>query len=437
MNKPNKNLSNEINFYLSKLFPINRSITGDGNRKTLRILNEIIKFDIKEYKSGSKVYDWTIPYEWEVKEAWIKDQKGNTLIDYKDNNIHLVSYSNPVKKFLSFNKLKNHLSYIKDKPDAIPYRTAYYNNDWGFCLSQKQYNKIKNISGKFEVFIDSKFKKKGSLTIGELLIPGKSKQEILVSTYFCHPSLANDNLSGTLLTTFLARELSLKKKLYYSYRFIWIPETIGAIAYCFKNEKILKNINIGFVISNVGGKGEFSYKQSWDKKHPINNYAENVLNQYTTKFKCYPFDIHGSDERQYSSQGFRINTITISKDKYYEYPEYHTSLDNLEFVNGNQIAKTYQVYNDIIKLLEKRVIFKTVMPYCEIMLSKYNLYPRKGGSINPSFRKKSELDKILWILFLSNGDLSTKEIAKKINGEHKNIYNIYLKLEKHGVVKRV
>jgi len=329
-------IATEIDSYLQRLFPIMRSITGPGNRETLRILQELVPLEIQEYLSGKEVYDWIIPDEWQVRDAWIKDKDGNKLIDFQKCNIHLVSYSEPVHDWFTFDELKEHLHFHDEFPEAIPYYTSYYNRDWGFCVNQAQYRQLSECEGRLEIMVDSDFDPYGSLTIGELLIPGRSEQEILISTYICHPSLANDNLSGAVMTAYLAREL-LERELQWSYRFVWIPETIGAIAYCAMNEKAVREIDAGLVVTTVGGPGTLGYKQSWQKDHYINSLIEKTFCESGKEFVTYPFDIHGSDERQFSSQGFRINMATVCKDRYYEYPQYHTSLDDLSFVNGRQI----------------------------------------------------------------------------------------------------
>ena len=262
MIKSTQKILHEIDKCLKDLFPINRSITGLGNRKTLKILQEIAPLEIKEYPSGTHVYDWVIPNEWNVKNAWIKNSKGEKLIDFQQCNIHLVGYSEPIHKKITFKELKEHLHIHTELENAIPYRTSYYKRDWGFCTTHAQYKMLEAEEGALEVCVDSEFNPKGSLTIGELLIQGESKQEILISTYICHPSLANDNLSGSVMTAFLARELFKQKNLKLSYRIIWIPETIGAIAYCAMNEKSMKSISTGLVVTTVGGPGKFGYKQS-------------------------------------------------------------------------------------------------------------------------------------------------------------------------------
>ena len=322
-------LAVEINTYLKRLFPICRSITGNGNRETLRILQEIVPLTVYEIPSGTKVYDWMIPDEWNIRDAWIKDSTGKKIIDFQNSNLHVVNYSVPVHNRMNLVELNEHLHFRDDLPSAIPYRTSYYNENWGFCLSHNDYKRYFNRKDIYEVFIDSKLKK-GSLSIGELLIKGRSNKEYLISTYICHPSLANDNLSGFVLTAFLAREL-LIRELNFSYRIIFVPETIGAISYCANNEEAMKKIMAGFVVSSVGGPGRFGYRQSWQEGHFINSMIEKTFDENgIDNFKIYPFDVHGSDERQYSSQGFGINIASITKDKYYDYDYYHTSLDTKE-----------------------------------------------------------------------------------------------------------
>ena len=246
------NLATDIDDYLKRLFPIMRSITGPGNRETLSILQELATIKVKEYMSGKKVYDWIIPDEWIIRDAWIKDEDGNKLIDFQECNLHLISYSAPVNDWFKFDELKEKIHFHEELPEAIPYNTSYYKRDWGFCINKNQYERLSRYKGRLEVMIDSKFDSNGSLTIGELLIPGRSKKEVLISTYICHPSMANDNLSGALMTAYLAREL-LNRDLQWSYRFVWIPETIGAITYCAMNEDSLRQIDFGLVVTTVGG----------------------------------------------------------------------------------------------------------------------------------------------------------------------------------------
>ena len=408
------NLTKELDSYLRQLFPICRSITGLGNRETLRILQEIIPLTIIEVSSGTSVYDWIIPEEWEIRGGWISTLDGRKIVNFDDCNLHVVSYSQPVNGRFTFEECKSHLHTHPTISNAIPYRTSYYSKNWGFCLTHSQYNELKKIGGPFNIFIDSNFKS-GSLAYGELIIPGRSEQEILISTYFCHPSMANDNLSGVLLTAFLARYLQGINDRYYTYRIVFTPETIGAIAYCALNEKALKKIDTGLVISTVGGPGKFGYKQSYDPDHSLNFLIESVFKEENIGFIKYPFDVHGSDERQYSSQGFRINCATICRDRYYEYPEYHTSLDNLQFVKAEQIHETLILYIKLIKKLDNRKIYRNRITHCELMLSNHSLYPSTGGAQCPETGALTELDLILWVLFLCDGREDIDNISRKLN----------------------
>jgi len=430
------NFEKEIDLYLKKLFPITRSITGNGNRETLKILQELIPLDILEYPTGQKVYDWTIPKEWNIKDAWIKDSKGKKIIEFKSSNLHVVSYSTPINKKINFNELKENLHYLENSPDAIPYRTSYYNESWGFCVSYNQYKELFKDNEEYEVFIDSELSD-GSMSLGELIIKGKSKKEYLLSCYICHPSMANDSLSGVITTAFIAQELlKIQDTLEYSYRMVFAPETIGAIAYCANNEKVLKDIKNGLVITTCGGLGDFGYKQSWEEDNFINSMIEDVFRQNNIKFQTYPFDIHGSDERQYSSQGFKINCATISKDRYYEYDYYHTSLDNLEFVKADYLNSALDLYLQLISMMDKNIVYKNLYPNCEVMLSKHDLYPETGGAILPG-SDISALDIILWILYYCDGGIDLYEIGKKLNVSVCLIYKEAKRLENKKILERV
>jgi len=439
----NTGIIREIKEYLDRLFPIYRSITGQGNRETLETLQEIAPINIVEYPSGTEVYDWKIPDEWQVSNAWIEDVNGSRIVDFHENNVHLVGYSTPVDKSMNFQDLKGHLHVHGEIPEAIPYRTSYYEKNWGFCVKNSQYLALKQADGPLHVKIESSFNSHGSLTIGELLISGKSEKEILISTYMCHPSLANDNLSGVLMTAFLARELLKKDGLQYSYRIIWVPETIGAVSYCSMNEASMKEIDVGFVITTVGGPGDFGYKQSYDDSHEINSIVERAFKARDINFLRYPFDIHGSDERQYSSQGFRINIVSITKDKYYEYPYYHTSFDNLDFVKAEYIFQSLEIYLDSLNFLESDFgtwaepqkskqldvpVYRNNYPYCEVMLSKHNLYPVIGGGQLPKVGDRSELDLILWLLFWCDGSNTLRDVARKLGVGYSDLEVVAKKL---------
>ena len=418
-----------IDKYLYRLFHICRSITGKNNRISLNIIKELTNMNIKKIRSGKKVYDWTVPKEWSPISATLKDYKNNILIDFKENNLHLLNFSQSLNKTISWEELKSHLFTHHKLSNAIPYRTSYYKKDWGFCVNKKQYNKIKNSGDKFKVNINTKFKK-GYLNYGELILPGKSKKEILISTYFCHPSMANDNLSGVIVTSLLAKHINSMKNRKFTYRIIFIPETIGAIAYLHINKRKLSNILYGMVITTTGGKGNFSYKQSFDKDCEINHLIEDVFRRNKVSYKKYYFEPNGSDERQFSSQGFKINTCSICKDKYYEYPYYHTSLDDLDFVKSKNLFKSLKLHINLIYEIEKSEIYKSKNPFCEPMLSKYDLYNFQGGSVLPKNKKFDQVDVINKILFLADGNKSTYEISKRLRLNKNIIKNFFLKFLK-------
>jgi aminopeptidase-like protein len=407
-------VTEEIGSLLHRLFPLNRSITGNGNRETLAALADILPLRVIEYPSDAEVFDWRIPQEWNVREAWIKDATGRRIVDFAVCNVHLMGYSEPVRGRFSYEEMLPHLHYREDMPTAIPYRTSYYRRDWAFCVSYDQFRSLFVPGATYEVCIDSEFTD-GALSVGELLIPGRSSQEVLISTYFCHPSLANDNLSGVVLTAFLARELQ-RMPPNFSYRVLFVPETIGAIAYCAHNAGVMRAIDAGFVVTCTGGPGPLYCKQSFTQGHYLNRIVGEVLRDSGREFITYPFDVHGSDERQYSSQGFRINTVSIGRDRYYEYPYYHTSLDNLDFVNAGQIASTLEIYLEAIRRLDNEVVLRNCNPDCEVMLSKHDLYPKTGGALNFSGASSnlSELDLILWLLFLCDGRTPLSEIALRL-----------------------
>ena len=429
----------EIENDLKNLFSVNRSLAGSENRKTLRYIKKDIPLKIKSFSTGQKVFDWTIPKEWKIKKGYIKDYLGNNIIDIKNNYLHVASYSQPINKEISLEELKKKI-FTSNLPTAVPYRTLYYKKDWAFCLSKKDLeviNKIGITNKKFKVCIDSNFKK-GKMNYGEILIPGKSKKEILISTYICHPSMANDNLSGVILTSHLVKYIRSLNDLKWSYRVVFIPETIGAIAYLKKNKKKINKIDFGINVSCVGGKGIFSYKETFNPNHFLNNIAKNILLKKNKKFRRFKFDIHGSDERQYSYSGNSVNMISIHKDKFYDYKEYHTSLDNLNFVTDKQIFSSFLIYQDLIQEIEKQEIYENKNNFSEPMLSKYKLYPDTGGSLMTDKSKiEKKLDYTLWILFLCDGKKTLNDIKKSLNIGDKLFFMIVKELKEKKLIKHV
>jgi aminopeptidase-like protein len=428
-----KTIATEIDGYLRRLFPLARSITGEPNRVSLRILQELVPLKIGEIPSGRAVYDWLVPDEWNISDAWIADASGRRLVSFGESNLHVVGYSEPVDRLMSWEALKPHVHRHPEFSDAIPYRTSYYRRDWGFCVTAAQHAALASTAGPLRVVIDSELKP-GAMSYGEFLLPGKSSREILVSSYICHPSMANDSLSGVLLAAFLARHLAARQDRHWSYRFVFVPETIGAIAYCALHEEAMRQIDLGLVVTTVGGPGKLGYKQTWDGRHALNRHIEAAFRDAGREFLVYPFDIHGSDERQYSSQGFRINCATICKDRYYEYPQYHSSLDDLSLVTGAQIAETFDIYCKLIDRLEVRRIYRNRITQGEVMLSRHGLYPACGGAQRPELGGRSELDLILWLLFLCDGRRALDDIALETGVDVATLEPLVARLLQEGVL---
>lgn len=453
--KEQTSLANEL---FHRLFPICRSITGHGVRETLRIIREYAEFNLLEYPSGTKCYDWEIPKEWNIKDAYIKNSKGEKVIDFQKSNLHVVNYSLPIHKTISLAELKPHLHTLPQLPEAVPYRTSYYREDWGFCLSQNQYDSLAK-DETLEVYIDSTLKD-GHLTIAEGILRGKSNKEFLISTYCCHPSLANDNLSGVILTTLLFRELQ-QHQLRHTYRFLILPETIGAIAYLAHHQEEMKSLAGGFVITTVAGPGTIGYKETFRQNHLIDRVVLQTFKEENVAYRLYPFKPDGSDERQYSSPGFRIPVATITKDKYYEYDYYHTSLDDLNFVSAANLVETLKLYVAAIEKLEMNQTYLSLNPYGEVQLGKRGLYPQTGGAINqkPNSDQESgqrefpnqtsgdfpssksvpkahiDLDALTWFLFLADGQHSLMDMAERTGLPMKQLDEIAKLLMEKNLVR--
>ena len=424
-------IGNRIHKLAKKLWPINRSITGSGVVETLNILKTVVpELKIKSFKSGSKVFDWKIPAEWEIKSAWVKDPTGKTIIDFSKNNLHLVGYSAPINKTIKLEKLNRHLHSIKEQPNAIPYVTSYYEKNWGFCLKHSIRKKLKK--GNYRVFIDSKFKKNGKLSYGEILIPGKSKKEIFLSTYICHPSMANNELSGPCVVIYLAKWIKNLKNRRYSYRIVLVPETIGSIAYLSKNYKVMKKkIIAGYNICCIGDERNYSYLPSRNSNTLSDFAAKHVLKWKVKKFKTYTWLDRGSDERQYCAPGIDLPVASVMRTKYLEYPEYHTSLDNLKkVVTPKGLNGGFNILKEILIVLEQNIIPKYTI-LCEPQLSKRNLYSK----ISKKNLKSKNSYMILHLLSLSDGKTSLIEIAEKCSMPLWKINNIITKLLKHKLIE--
>lgn len=395
----------EIHKLAEQLWGINRSLTGDGNRETLKILQgHIPGLTLHEIPSGTKVFDWTVPDEWRVKDAYIITPNGEKICNFRNNNLHLLGYSAPVNKKISLAELQQHLYSIPLQPTAIPYVTSYYERRWGFCISQKQRDVLKE--GTYEVYIDSEHFA-GSLTYGELIIKGESDSEVFLSTYICHPSMANNELSGPTVTTFLAKWLKSRPKNRFSYRIVFIPETIGSIAYLSRNlNHLQKHVIAGFNVTCVGDDRAFSYLPSRKGNTLSDHIARHVLRHTHPDYKAYKWTDRGSDERQYCAPGVDLPVASIMRTKFGAYEEYHTSLDDLvNVVTPQGLEGGYTVLRKALEAIEENYYLKSTI-LCEPQLGKRGLYPTLSTKSSAS-EVSLMMDLITW----SDGTKSALEIA--------------------------
>jgi len=422
-------IGNNIHALAQRLWKINRSITGEGVRETLEILKDIIpSLKIHSVPSDTAVFDWTVPNEWKVRDAYIVSPNGEKICRFTDNNLHLIGYSIPFKGRMSLSELKNHLYTLPDQPSAIPYITSYYKNRWGFCLTHEQFESL--VDGEYEVYIDSELFP-GELNYGELLIRGQSEKEIFLSTYICHPSMANNELSGPTVVTFLAKWLSEKSNPRYSYRIIFIPETIGSITYLNFNYKQMKErVVAGFNVTCVGDDRAYSYVPSRDGDTISDQIALHVLKWTDTEFVRYTWFDRGSDERQYCAPGIDLPVASIIRTKYGKYPEYHTSLDDLEtVVTPSGLDGGYWAIRRAIEALERNKNYK-ISVLGEPQMGKRGLYPTLStkGSLG-------EVRLMMDFISLCDGKTSLLNIADKLNVPIWDLYDLCDKLEEHELLE--
>jgi aminopeptidase-like protein len=399
-------VGDELHEFVADLYPICRSITGDGVRDTLRRIGERIPLELHEIPSGTQVLDWTVPPEWNIRDAYIADGNGERLVDFRASNLHVVSYSTPIRARMSLAELKEHLWTFPERPDWIPYRTSYYRRDWGFCLSHSALLALPD--GEYEVVIDSTLDDDGHLTYGEFFLPGERAAEVLISTHVCHPSLANDNLSGVAVATFLAQALATSQRSL-SYRFVFVPGTIGAIAWLSQNTAGIERIQHGLVLTGIGDRGTPTYKKSRRGNAAIDRAVAHVLSRSGGDYEVVDFSPYGYDERQYCSPGFDLPVGCFMRTPWGRYPEYHTSADDLDFVRPESLAGSLEQIRLALSIVDGDATYVNLSPYGEPQLGRRGLYRSAGGLKDESVDELA----LLWVLNLSDSRHSLLDVAER------------------------
>ena len=414
---------------LRELYPICRSITGAGFRETMQRIQERIPLTVHEVPSGTPVFDWTVPKEWNIRDAYVKNARGERVIDFRESNLHVMSYSTPVRQTLPLSELKKHLHTIPEHPDWIPYRTSYYSEDWGFCLPHRQLVTLED--PEYEVCIDSTLAD-GHLSYGEWYLQGDSSHEVLISCHCCHPSLCNDNLSAMGLAVELVQYLRQAPRRY-SYRFLFIPGTIGSITWLALNEAIVPNIKHGLLLSCLGDPGSMTYKKSRRGNASIDRVARQVLERSGEPYTILEFTPYGYDERQFCSPGFDLPLGCIMRTPNGQYPEYHSSADNLEFVRPEFLADSLEKCIRIVEVLEADDVYINLNPKCEPQLGKRRLYEGlRGQRTLPEYELA-----LLWVLNLSDGTHSLLDIAERAGMDLKHIRSAADVLVEHDLLRRI
>lgn len=414
---------------IEKLYPFCRSITGNGVRKTLSVVSQKIPLEIHEVPSGTKAFDWEVPPEWNINDGWVKNLKGEKVIDFKTSNLHVLNYSIPVSKNVDLKELKEHVYTLPEHPDWVPYRTSYHNRTWGFCMAHKEYEELGE--GVYEVMIDTSLKP-GSLTYGEFFIKGELEEEILISTHVCHPSLCNDNLSGIVVTAELAATLS-KIRTKYSYRFLFIPGTIGSIVWLSRNEDKIEKIKHGLVLNLLGDNSEFYYKKSRIADAEIDFVMQESIKSRKLENNIIDFYPYGYDERQFCSPGFNLPVGRLSRKPHGEFPEYHTSADNLDFIKGERLAESLEFILTVVEKLEQSIFYLNLNPKGEPQLGKRDLFKKIGGE----YQTKDLQMALLWVLNLSDGRHSLDYISHQSKLDLEIIQDAAKQLEKVRLIRRI
>jgi aminopeptidase-like protein len=424
-------LAEELLGLMRELYPICRSISGDGVRQTLDVLGRYVPLQRREVPSGTPVLDWVVPNEWNIRDAWIKDGQGRRVVDFQASNLHVVSYSAPVRGRFTLSELRPRLHTLPAQPDAIPYRTSYYEEAWGFCLTQRQLEALPE--GEYDVCIDSTLAP-GSLTYAELLIPGTTSEEILISSHVCHPSLADDNLSGVCVATLLARELHRARGPAgrYGVRFVLAPGTIGAITWLEQNRATASRIAHGLTLTCLGDAEPFTFKKTFDGASRLDRVVARVLHDLGYPHQLIDFFPYGYDERQFNSPGFRLPVGSLMRGRHGQFAEYHTSLDDLSFVQGPRLAESYAVLSAIVSALQHDLRYTNLQPFGEPQLGKRGLYRAVGGTGLPGLQFA-----MLWVLNMSDGKHALLDVAERSGLSFSNIKVAADLLVEHGLLAPV
>jgi aminopeptidase-like protein len=426
---PLDDVGREMYELIAELYPLCRSITGDGVRQTLSILKKHIPLDVHEVPTGTPVFDWTVPKEWNIRDAYVKNSKGERIIDFTRSNLHVVSYSTPLRKTLRLEELREHLFTLPDRPDWIPYRTSYYTENWGFCLSHTQFLELAD--DQYDVCIDASLED-GYLAYGEYYLPGKTRDEVLLSCHVCHPSLCNDNLSGMALVAFLAKYLGAQARRY-SYRFLFIPGTIGSITWLCLNEGQVSQIKHGLVLACVGDPGKSTYKKSRRGNAEIDRAVAHVLKYCGDDYDIADFSPYGYDERQFCSPAFNLPVGCLTRTPHGRFPEYHTSADNLAFVRPECLADSFFKCLSILHVLENNRRYLNQNPKCEPQLGKRGLYRTMGGHKDAKIEELA----LLWTLNLADAQHTLLDIADRSGLEFSLIKMAADVLLEHDLLKEV
>ncbi|QES52754.1 peptidase M28 [Streptomyces venezuelae] len=395
----------QMHALVERLYPLCRSITGDGVRATLEIVGEYLPLEVHEVPTGTQVLDWTVPQEWNIRDAYVADAAGHRVVDFAASSLHVLGYSVPVRRTMPLSELRDHLYTLPDQPDLVPYRTSYYAPEWGFCLAQNTLDALPE--GDYEVCVDSTLAD-GHLTYAEHVVPGRVPEEVLVSCHVCHPSLANDNLAGIAVAAFLARALA-EESPYYTYRFVFAPGTIGAITWLARNRERVELVEHGLVLACAGDRGSLTYKQSRRGDAEIDRVLRHVLKTSERPHTVQEFTPYGYDERQYCSPGFDLGVGSLTRTPYAGYPEYHTSADNPDFVSPEAMADTLAVCREAFAVLDRNRRYLNLSPYGEPQLGRRGLYGSLGGR---SDARQAQLA-MLWVLSMSDGAHSLLDVAER------------------------